>query len=384
MQLTNSNGELSIGGLFEAMRVMEDNTSMSLFQYTRRSIINSRVYIENTLSTEDVLTPLMLNIMNLYTGLILTAMDMNRYISSTKKVRDAMAVVATESLSDTKDVKMLNERLEDFFLGHQASRLSPASRQHILGMESLVDDILDADKKHQKSSGISEMRDTQIINEKPTELTLPSGRIIQVDFGNASSKNTLRISLFLQLSPRFIPTDVAKAFVGMNFTPSIRQRWLQMSAGEISFFKDFLMGQDMRRQRLKARRDDKSGALQDMIDRQENSLSNAWLKMATITPERQNIANTILIFEKNSFDKACSTSGLSFNDYNNRQRFFSKTFAMMLCVVDPMFNRVTMYYHGLPAVSTFTFDQLKRNSKTDAVDLSSIMKTFAQGMAPKF
>ena len=62
---TNQNGDLSFGGLVNAIQNIEDSTSMSLFQYTRRSIVNSRVYIDNTLAEEDILTPVMQNIMNL-------------------------------------------------------------------------------------------------------------------------------------------------------------------------------------------------------------------------------------------------------------------------------------------------------------------------------
>lgn len=388
MQLTNSQGEISFGGLVEAVRTIEDATSMSLFQYTRRSIIQSRVYIENTLSNEEILTPLLFNIMNLYTGLILTAVNMNRYVHGTKKVRDMMSTVATESIMRPSDVKMVEERLNDFFLGHGTRHLSSFSKRQIVGNEALdygdADDELVELNDDQDVGRFESAQGGRVINEKAMEVTIPGAREIQVEFGGGDSRSSVKVNLLLQLSPYFIPTDVASAFVGMNFTPSIRQRWMQMSAGEISFFKDFLMGQDLRKQRLRARKDDKSGALEDMIERQENALSNSWLKLATVTPERQNIANTIIIVDKNNFDRACSKAGLRFKDYNSRQKFFSKTFAMMLVTVDPMWNRIDMYYHGLPAVSQFTFAQMKKADKGDAVDLTSIMKTFAQGMAPKF
>ena len=57
---------------------------------------------------------------------------------------------------------------------------------------------------------------------------------------------------------------------------------------------------------------------------------------------------------------------------------------MMIHVVDPMYNKVTTYYHGLDAISEFTFEQIKTNSKTENVDLMQVMKAYAQGMAPKF
>ena len=377
MQLTNSNGESSLGGIMDLIRTFEDNTSTSLFQYTKRAVIMSRVFIEKNLAGEEILTPLMLNIMNIYTGLIMTALNMNQYVYGSKKVRDAMSVVATESLSEAP--VDLQNKFNEYFLGTQSKlMLSERSKRELCaGMEDLGED-----------APIGSAKDASIVNNDVKDAVLPSGRVIAMDFGagktDGKGGGTFKVNMYLQLIPTFIPSDVAHQFIEMNFTPSVRQRWMQVSAGEISFFKDFLLGQDRRRKRFKALRDDKTGALKEMIERQENNLSSAWLKLAQVTPERRNIANTILIFEKNSFDRACNSAGLRFKDYNSRQQFFNKTFSMIVVTVDPMYNRIEMYYHGLNAVSTFTFDQMKKNSKTEAVDLMSMMKTFANGMAPKF
>lgn len=391
MQLTNTTGELSLGGILDAIQTFEDATSTSLFQYTKRAVIMSRVFIEKNLAGEEILTPLMLNIMNIYTGLIMTALNMNQYVYGSKKVRDAMSVVATESLSEAP--ADLQSKFNDYFLGSQAKLMLSDRSKHELhaGMEGISDiNLTHSDGTpfggNEYPTSIGSVKDAGIVPNDIKETTLPSGRVIAVDFGSNKGANggTFKVNMYLQLLPTFIPTDVAHQFIEMNFTPSVRQRWMQVSAGEISFFKDFLLGQDRRKKRFKALRDDKTGALKEMIERQENNLSSSWLKLAQVTPERQNIANTILIFEKNSFDRACNNAGLKFKDFNSRQKFFNKTFSMIVATVDPMYNRIDMYYHGLNAMSTFTFDQMKKNSKTEAVDLMAMMKTFANGMAPKF
>ena len=370
MNLVSKDNELSLGGIIDAIQHFEDATSMSLFQYTKRSTINSRVYIERSLANEEILPPMMLNIMNLYTGLILTAMDMNRYVHGSKKIRDAMSVVATEGF-DALDV-LPQDKLASYFLG--SNNLAPEIRKSICSSM-----IMDGNYSNPSGGGVVEPE-----NKNPS---LPSGRIIEVKFGPAgknSDEGAFAVNLFLQLMPYYIPSDVASQFVGLNFTPSLKQRWMQARAGEIATIRDLVLGQDLRKKRFKALKNDKTGALKDMMDRQSNALANSWMKLAFLTPERQNIANTILIFDKATFDRACSNAGLNFKDYNSRQKFFNKTFAMMLCVVDPMYNKIDMYYHGLPAISTFTFEQMKRNAKSEAVDLLSVMKNYAQGMAPKF
>ena len=392
MQLTNANGTLSLGGILDAIQTFEDATSTSLFQYTKRAVIMSRVFIEKNLAGEEILTPLMLNIMNIYTGLIMTAINMNQYVYGSKKVRDVMSIVATESLSEAP--ADLQSKFNDYFLGSQAKlMLSDRSKRELhAGMEDISNiNITHSNgaplKRKVYPTNTGSVKDAGIVPNDVKDTTLPSGRVIAVDFGAAEGGfggSTFKVNMYLQLLPTFIPTDVAHQFIEMNFTPSVRQRWMQVSAGEITFFKDFLLGQDRRRKRFEALRNDKTGALKEMVERQENNLSSSWLKLAQVTPERQNIANTILIFEKNSFDRACNNAGLKFKDFNSRQEFFNKTFSMIVATVDPMYNRIEMYYHGLNAMSTFTFDQMKKNSKTEAVDLMAMMKTFANGMAPKF
>ena len=479
MKLTNSNGDLSLGSLLDAAQKVEDYTSMSLFQYAKRAVVNSRVFITRNLASEEILTPLMLNTMNLYTGLIMTALSMNRQISATRRVRDAMSVVATESFDapdqpaiytrdlmnsffgskfsdgidksqdaqseaiieeavdantnrtphyeDTEELekevaeRMIDESAEEAGIDDDDTNLSPSmatkkptGNDLLNAVEKKIEEGFKKERERNNNNKRSSVHPdvdglrpddpgdyfddvtepgplggvskAQVADPEPRNVNLPSGRIIQINFGNigGDKNHGFMINLLLQLSPRFIPEDVAAQFIKMNFTPSIKQRWMQVSAGEISFISDFIMGMDRRKQRRKAMKQDKDGLLREMIERQENSLSNSWLKLAFIQPDRQNIANTILIFDKTTFEKACSNAGLRFKNYNQRQKFFSKTFSMMIHVVDPMFNKVTTYYHGLDAVSEFTFDQIKRNSKTENVDLMQVMKSYAQGMAPKF
>ena len=369
---TNENGDLSFGGLVNAIQNIEDSTSMSLFQYTRRSIVNSRVYIDNTLADEDILTPVMQNIMNLYVGLIMTAMNMNQYVQGTKKVRDSMSVVATEDFTPVS----INSMMKSYFLSGNNSD----------GVEETLNPFKEKENgiSARNSAGYSEAKTNNKELSSGMDVPLPSGRIIQVEFNNGNHGTTFTVNIMLNLQPNFIPNDVIRQFIAINFKPSLHQRWIQATAGEIKFISDFLLGNDLRRQRFEALKKDKTGSLQQMIDRKENSLSNFWLKLIQVRPERQNIANTILIYEKRTFDKACSDSGVNFKTYSARQKFFTNTMVMMVVVIDTMYNKVTMYYHGITDPSVFTFDQMKKNAKSEATDILAMMKNYAQGMAPRF
>lgn len=376
MNLTNDNGGSFLGGIWDTLQNIEDHSNTALTSYVRRATINSRVYIEKILADEEIMTPLMLNIMNLYTGLVMTAMDMNRYIVGSKRVRDMMSVVATESYFETPPnttTTTIEDKLSMFFQGKKPQMTIVSSRGDEIGDDEFTQ--------------VSNASGSKVLDPEPKSANLPSGRIIEINFGNSRNPNeqaNFTVNLYLQLMPYFIPTDVAQQFVEMNFSASLKQRWMQVSAGEIAFFSDFLMAQDKRKRRMKALKHDKTGILREMEERRENNLSSAWMKFMFLQPERQNIANTILIFEKHSFDKICSRTGMKFKNYQSRQKFFNKTMSMILCTVDPMYNKIEMAYNGLDAISMFTFDQVKRNSKNESTDLVKIMENYAKGMAPKF
>lgn len=389
-QMTNNNGDLSFGSLVnfltEGLSNVEDRTGSSLFQYTRRTIINSRVFIDDTLRGEDILNPLMMNLMNLYAGLILTAVNIDRQVTSTKTVRDSLSVVATEDYK----VEFANDLMSKYFKGCsiRSTMVDPAATPADPNAPAAPADgnESDGEKKNGSSSSSSDKLNTETeyrTKEFMNDVPIPSGRIVQITFDH-KDYGKFNVNLLIQLSPIYVPTDVSQQFIAIHFKPSISQRWLQMTAGEISFFTDFLLGNDLRRKRLDALRKDRTGILSEMIDRKENAMSNMWMKIAQVTPSRQNIANTILIYDDKNFAKACSSNGINFKNYANRQKFFNSTMSMIVVVVNPMYNRVDMYFNGMQHSSTFTFDQLKKNAKTEATDILAMMKQYANNGMIKF
>jgi len=382
-QILNNNNEVTFGSIIGLLQDAADRTGSSLFQYTRKSTVNSRVFIDSTLQGEDVLNPLMLNIMNLYAGLIMTAVNLNQYVSSTRTIRDSLSVVATEDFK----VKFADEIMGEVFAGCKLPSTMAADSSGGIPrtpeqLGSTIADIWMKDKKEDDKDPDGRKASSSAVATKD-DTPLPSGRIIQVEL-ESDNTGKFKVNILLQLHPIYVPTEVSQQFIAINFRPSLKQRWLQMTSGEISFFTDFLLGNDLRRKRLDALRKDRTGVLSDMIDTKENAVSGMWLKLAQITPDRQNIANSILIYERRNFDKACSNSSINFKSFSSRQKFFMGTMSMMVAVVDTNYNKVDMYYNGIPMPSTFTFDQLKKNAKTESTDILAMMKNYAQGMSPKF
>lgn len=415
----DKDNSISLDGLINA--IQSANGPTSLTELAKQSMINSRVYIEKNLATDEILTPLMQNIMSLYCGLVFTAVNLNQNICGSKTVKDISSTVSSaeafdaQQKSDTFDSTM--GLMKDYFVGSNKDPMvnrpyvsmsrnsnhrnnnnnnnSNPNKSNDIHNNTYYGDTVQnlnpvntfntsSDNRNFSTSVKYDMKPASIIDPDPKSVNLPSGRILNIPM--LTDANTMfNLQLLIQLFPFFIETDVAQEFINLNFTPSFWRRFTQFKAGEISFFKDFIFSCDLRDKRMKALIKDKTGGLADMINKQKNAVASHWMNfLRKPGTEKVNIASTILILNRNSVDKTLNKSGIDLKNISNRKRFFENSYCMMLALVDQMYNEVTIYYNGIEAVSTFKYDQIKRESKKESTDLVSIMKSYAQGLAPKF
>lgn len=392
ISIFDKDNSISLDGLINA--IQSANSPTSLTEFAKQSMINSRVYIEKNLATDEILTPLMQNIMSLYCGLVFTAVNLNQNICGSKTVRDISSTVSSAEAFDARQKSNTFDSamslMKDYFVGSNKDNLlnrpyasMKRNDANDANRTQIISDNRQDNRSYSNSTKI-DLKTNSVIDPEPKSVSLPSGRILNIPM-LTDGKSSFNLQLLIQLFPFFIETDVAQEFINLNFTPSFWRRFTQFQAGEISFFKDFIFSCDLREKRMKALIKDKTGGLADMINKQKNAVASHWMNfLRKPGTEKINIASTILILNKNSVDKALNKNGIDLKSSSNRKKFFENSYCMMLVVVDQMYNEVNIYYNGIEAVSTFKYEQIKRESKKDSTDLVSIMKSYAQGLAPKF
>ena len=57
-----------------------------------------------------------------------------------------------------------------------------------------------------------------------------------------------------------------------------------------------------------------------------------------------------------------------------------------MCVVDPMYGTMKMYFAGIPTVGTYSYTMINKigSKGKDSFDLKEVMTAFSQGQAPRF
>ena len=348
-----------IGDLVKALLMIEQGTASSLTQYSKRSNIMSRVYVEDSIANSPIAIPLVGALNQLFVSYVLAALNLNTVCIGGRTVQELTQIVASENLGN-KVVDPVKRILED-------NKQEP----NTVSLES--------------QSGIFKLDDDA--------QRLVAGRVIELDMAapimqgeEYRASQNFKTYLYVQLVPYILNKQTSNEFFISNFTPSIKVRYDALRAGEIKFWRDFIFARDLIEQQAKVIKNDKSGVLTEILNTQRNKLFRFIAGILDIMPESHNIANSVMIVDKNTFMDACSTLRIDFNKYDVRQKFFNKTFTMIIAIVDTMYDQVDMYFNGINQHGSYTGAMINKVGAKgkDNFDLKEVMQAFSQGMSPKF
>ena len=355
--------------LLSEIRNVVANRQTALSASLRNVSIYSRVYTDQTIAGHEIMPTIVAHQNQFYASYIITAMQMNQYVANGKAVREILETVASEALLpwDAEDMVDL-------------TNLSVCSQS-----ASAVD--LDREVAHLTCSRVIDV-----------DLKVPvfEGRFGESIYGqegipdrSATPSRVVEhpLQMFVNMSPYAISPNTAGAFVNINHQLRLADRYRRWKAGEIAFIQDFLFERDVINRRERALREDNSGMLYEMLLRQQNQLSKALTSLTGFMPDRNNLANSIMVLSKSTFDRACSDAGLDFRNVRDKQRFFNRTFMLHVVVVDDIEEEVTMYINGIDAVGVYSFRLLQsklKGGKNSTLDMRDIVALLAQGQAPRF
>lgn len=342
--------------------------NVSLTSYAKSSILTSRAYIDGSLVNEPVTKDILGVCHTLYTAFILNALNMNKLVTGGKSVKDMLQVVSTEAFEDHQNV---GSAFESF--GAMESDVSDTEQYT---KDSNGNYVLKKDVESIKSAEIKRV---------DSDVHLPVGKIIEVTLTNPETDSSAKISLLVQIVPYVVPESVVERMINYSYVPTLMQRLIQWRTGEISGWRDLIWQLDLVEKRRRARNEDTSGVLRELYGQQTAAQKKVVANYKRDKADRmRNIANSVLIFNEQNLRQAKAESGIDLTDAGTRNRYFQSTFAMMIVVVDTMYNHVTIYLNGIDSHGTYNFDQMKASSKKTEFDLAGFMSALAQGKAPRF
>ena len=332
----------------------------SVTEFNKKANIESRVYLDSLIVNESVIHPLLMSLQNLYAAYVMNTIQLNEYISDTHKVSDNLSIIATED--NHNDPELFNDLSSDFadFVGMEANTNTTSTNQTKTETKAAI-----ADPPAPKNP-------------------LPEGRQISVTM-TAENKESITVNLIIVLKPYYVKQELVKELIKLDTHSGLIKRYFQWRAGEISFMRDFIFQIDLIKQRSKTTRSDESGTLLDYINTQTLKGKKRFLDFLKNFDSKQamssNIANTILVFSEDAVKRAKADAGFDLHNEKDRSKYFERTYAMFICIIDPMYNKVYLYMNGYDNGATYSYSDFTSRSK-DTADIKSIIETLTQNRMP--
>ena len=361
-------GKDAIGKLSEVMSVIDDLKDRSvtaLTAYAKKTLISSRVYVEDELANEDLTPKLMKMLNSMYSGFIMCVAGLNSVSKDCTIANQMRAAIGTEAFMSFKD---LAEKFGD---------PSPALEDNNQKPEEKNGDGENKDNKSQKIDFSSQEKDL-----KAESARLFCGHLLELKIPDGNG-GTVPLYFYVQLLPQVIPGLVMQEFMRGNASPDRSLRWAMYKAGEISFWKDFVFECDRVAKRKKALKVDKDGFLREMEDRRSAALKKKIVQMKDKAQRRRNLCNSIIICTKRSLDNVCKDVGINMKSYSQRDEFLNDMMAMMLCVVDTNYGTVDLYMNGIEGRGEYTAKMIEGATKSkDGIDVKDIITLVSAGSMP--
>lgn len=197
---------------------------------------------------------------------------------------------------------------------------------------------------------------------------------VEVDDGNGSKA---KLPVLIRLVPAVVPSEALTHIFTAGGRDSWSHRYFLVKTGQLSFWRDFVLGQDMIDAHIKTLMTDRSGVYKEITDRRRNNTAKSLTTGRVSLADASNIA----IVSSNTMKTTASTLYGRIDDMNVREKIFDNSYLLMLMIVDERWGRVTIYHRGVDLSSSYRLDDIKMAEKNKGSDITELFKMFSKQMS---
>lgn len=206
---------------------------------------------------------------------------------------------------------------------------------------------------------------------------LAVGNVIDVTISEDGKDAVVPVTIRLRVASMPADTMVQTLAVG-GTDVTFRSRWRAWRAGEIGFWSDFVMQMDRVDAHRAAMMKDESGYYKTVYARAaKNSAASVMAGGPSL-----GTASAILVLDVKTAADLERRIGGQLSNFKTRQGIFGHTYSMLMIVVDPDWESVTIYTRGIEMASKLTKNDIKSAGKSDSKELMDILKSYQLGKAP--
>ena len=217
-------------------------------------------------------------------------------------------------------------------------------------------------------------------NDLATVANLSIGQAVTLNISDGKASKDVVVNIRLVTAPtpaRILATILKWSDKDMR----LKSRISAWRAGELRFWRDVVLMRDVFVERQRLLMDDRSDLFKTLLGRQRNSMINSVL---AATPDIGNMSSILVISQDNlrRIEELELEGQLS--NYTFRQRVMNNTGLVLIIVVDPMSEFVTIYNHTSALPTECSIRQMKSAGKGGATDFAELIKLMNKNKMPSF
>lgn len=206
---------------------------------------------------------------------------------------------------------------------------------------------------------------------------LAVGKLLNVDINDAKTGTKAKLPVLIRLVPAVVPSEALTHIFTGGGRDSWSHRFFLVKTGQIQFWRDFVLGQDMIDAHMKNLMSDRSGVYKEINDRRRNNV------VKSVTSGRVSLADAsnIAIISSNTLKTTASQLYARMDDMSVREKIFDNSYLLLLMVVDERWGRVTIYHRGVDLSSSYRLEDIKMAEKSKGADIGELFKLFSKQMS---
>lgn len=373
--MSNNNLETALSLAAKIPDLLRSAKSGSLIEFTKPTRVEPIVLMDERITGLSFTPDVLQSVLSIFAGYYLQAVALSVNVGKIDIIGLLDRVNPNRSLDDAAVKGLTNIGLAMTLDSYEGLTIGlPVPGQKIglehFGLEANIYDMDAVDKNVSKSTDKNLETAVAMSN-------LSVGKLLNVEVESDGSKASFPVAVRLittSASPRGI---VVALSVGSKST-SVKDRWHAWRSGQIEFVKDLIMCQDLIDDHKKGLLNDASGMYKQSVKRKNTNTLAALLSGNISVATASNI---VIISEQTKKELEVSISG-RIKDFKTREKMFQQTYSMLLIVINPEWEAVTIYHRSIETPTELTLSDLKQAKKGS--DISDILKAYQLGNSPRF
>lgn len=357
----------------------------SLVKFTSHLRVEPVTLIDKRLERVEYLSDVLQTLLSLFCGFYLQAVASMTNVGAINVVKmlDALNPVRDGAMASASVVDAINGSGGVGFLSHEDSATEP---KH-LGLESFVSSaargyakVTNPDVNYRNQHGTVEgkiLEQGKNIKVASEAVNLAVGKLLDVTIENNGNKATFPVSV--RLATAVVDSEVLTHILGASGQDnSFKERYHRWKAGDLQFWRDLVLCEDLIIQQKKLLMKDKTGAMAEINRRRA---TNSVAALATGTPSVASASALVVLSKDTALALERQNLG-KFSDLGFRNKIMLDSLAMIMVVIDTDYESVTIYTRDIQLPNKFSLRELKTANKGSGPDVGEILKAYRIGQQP--